>query len=637
MNVLLISMPFASAQFASMGLSSLLPVLEREGISCDILYENLAFRNFVNDTVDYDDLTERCLLGEWVFGRELFGAAWSGSRRGSIENVSDALKSRTGLKDPEKLTDVLQKYRGAACSYLDRRMAEIDWDRYEIVGFTSVYDQQIASLALAQRIKSQYPEKVIVFGGANCQGEMGLAVLDHFDFVDWVISGDGEYALPQAVKRWSGGETLKGIEGLAYRSNGKVVDQGTARIMDLDELPYPDFTDYFRSVGTLAPDLKGRVPLSLEFSRGCWWSAKSQCIFCGIHSELNEYRCKGPKRALNEINDMVPEYGIDNVWVIDSNLPPGYYKTVLPALSCGEKKLGGFFVETKATIGRENLLALKKAGAAAFQPGIESLDTEILQYMCKGTTKLQNVRILKWAREYGLQPVWNFIHSFPGESTIAYQRMAVLVPLLVHLQPPLNVGAVALQRFSPLYNQPEQWKIANVRAAKSYEFIYPFDLKELNQLAYTFDYDTKEDDDIQHDDLDDAVNEIMIWKDLWDKKEPPLLVYEWSAQGSMTVYDTRPVRNAYCTNLERPLALALRACDSEAAFSEISCCVKIEMGRTNYPGDCFLREGMRLLETYGFVVREGELYLSLAHPLEAFRKNNESFIAYLLDSQRIKN
>jgi len=67
LNVLLISMPFASVQFASMGLSSLRPMLEREGIACDILYENFSFRNFANDTDDYDDLTERCLLGEWVF------------------------------------------------------------------------------------------------------------------------------------------------------------------------------------------------------------------------------------------------------------------------------------------------------------------------------------------------------------------------------------------------------------------------------------------------------------------------------------------------------------------------------------------------------------------------------------------
>lgn len=631
LNVLLISMPFASVQFASMGLSSLRPMLEREGIACDILYENFSFRNFVNDTDDYDDLTERCLLGEWVFGRELFGEIWADSRRGSLEELSAIMKSRSGLKDPDRLVDVVFKYRQAAGAFLEQCMAEVDWGKYKIIGFTSVFDQQIASLALAQRIKNRYPEKVIVFGGANCQGEMGLAVMEQFPFVDWVISGDGEHALPQAIKRWFGGETFEWIEGLAYRKDGRVVGQGTDRVMDLDELPYPNFADYFRAIEKWAPDLKGKVPLSLELSRGCWWSAKSQCIFCGIHSQLNAYRHKSPKRALKEINDLVSLYGTDNVWVIDSNLPPGYYKTVLPALGARDKKLSGFFVETKATIKRKNLQALKQAGTNTFQPGIESLDTEILQYMRKGTTMLQNARILKWARECGLQPVWNFLHSFPGENAEAYQRMAALVPYLVHLQPPLNVGPVALQRFSPLYSHPDQWKMTNIRASKSYEFVYPFDLRELNQLAYTFDFDAKE-DALPRNYLKEVVHEIMLWKDLWCKKEPPLLVYEWTPQGNMVVYDTRPVRKDYSTDLEKPLALALLACDSEATFDEISCTVKNEMGETDYPGDDFLREGMGVLETYGFILREEEHYLALVHSLTAFSQNNESFLAYLLGS-----
>jgi ribosomal peptide maturation radical SAM protein 1 len=629
MNVLLISMPFASAQFASMGLSSLRPVLEREGIACDILYQNLSFRNFVDDTEDYDDITERCLLGEWVFGRELFGETWANSQRGSIEEVSTIMKSRSGLRNPDKLLKVIMKYRQAAGAFIEKCMTEVEWERYDIVGFTSVFDQQIASLALAGRIKKSYPKKVIAFGGANCQGEMGLAIMEHFPFVDWVISGDGDESFPRTIKRWFRGETLDGIEGLVYRKNSKVIGQGTSKVMDLDKLPYPNFADYFQAIEKLAPDLKGKVPLSLELSRGCWWSAKSQCTFCGIHSQLGVYRHKNPERALNEINDLVSLYGVDNVWVIDSNLPLDYSKTVLPALGARDKKLNGFFVETKATTKYKTLQALKQAGTNAFQPGIESLDTEILQYMSKGTTMLQNVRILKWARECGLHSVWNFLHSFPGENAEAYHRMAAIIPYLVHLQPPLNVGPIALQRFSPLYNHPEQWNMTNIRASKSYEFVYPFPINELNHLAYTFDFDALEDSSPRNY-INDAIREIILWKDLWSKNEPPMLAYEWTLQGSMVVYDTRPVRKGYCIDLEKSLAIALHSCDSEATLDEIRQRVRNEMGETNYPGERFLREGMKLLETYGFILREEEHYLSLVYPLQEFRLNNESFLAYLL-------
>ena len=636
MNVLLISMPFTSARFASMGLSSLSAVLTRAGIACDIRYLNLAFRNFVKNPEPYDDLAERYLLGEWVFGRELFGAAWANSRRGGLAAISAAIRSDRAIKEPEPLIDQIRQYRQVAGAFLDRCMAAIDWDNYDLIGFTSVFDQQIASLALAQRIKASDPEKIIVFGGANCQAEMGQAMMKHFSFVDWVISGDGEDALVQTIKRFFNHETLAGIAGLTYRENNRVIDQGTSKVMDLNELPYPDFSDYFQAIAQWAPDLKDKVPLSIELSRGCWSAAKSQCVFCGIHSQLHAYRHKNPARAVQEINDLVTAYGVANVWVIDSNLPLNYYKTVLPVLSVQAQKLDSFFVETKATIEREKLQVLKQTGATSFQPGIESLDTEMLQYMCKGTTLLQNIRILKWAREYGLPPGWNFIHSFPGENPAAYRRMAALVPYLVHLQPPIHVGPVILQRFSPLYADPERWKLTGIRASQAYEFVYPFAQEELNQLAYTFACDEIT-DDVLPDYLTDVTREIMLWKERWHHDEPPLLAYAWTDQGDMVVYDTRPIRKHDCTHLERPLALALQACDAGATLAEISAQVKNALDETNYPGDAYLRDGMQLLASAGFILSEKDSFLSLVYPLEAYQKNNGSFLAYLLERSQKKN
>lgn len=636
MNILLISMPFASAHFASMGLSSLSAVLARAGIACDIRYLNLAFRNFVKNPEPYDELTEHYLLGEWVFGRELFGAAWADSRRGGLSAISVAIRSDRAIKEPESLIDQIWQFRQSAGVFLDRCMAAIESDNYDIIGFTSVFDQQIASLALAQRIKARYPEKTIVFGGANCQAEMGQAMMQHFPFVDWVISGDGEDAFMQTIKRFCNHEPLAGIAGLTYRENNSVIGQGTSKVMDLNELPYPDFSDYFQAIAQWAPDLKDKVPLSIELSRGCWSAAKSQCIFCGIHSQLNAYRHKSPERAVQEIKDLVTAYGVADVWVIDSNLPLNYYKTVLPALSVQAQKLDGFFVETKATIEREKLQILKQTGATAFQPGIESLNTEMLQYMCKGTTLLQNIRLLKWAREYGLPPAWNFIHSFPGENPDAYQQMAALVPYLVHLQPPIHVGPVILQRFSPLYVDLERWKLSGIRASQAYEFVYPFAQEELNQLAYTFACDETANDS-PADYLTDVTREIMLWKELWHHDEPPLLAYAWTDQGDMVVYDTRPIHKHDCTHLERPLALALQACDTGATLTEISAQVKNDLGVMNYPGDRYLLEGMELLEIDGFILREKDSFLSLVYPLEAYRKNNESFLAYLLERSQKKN
>ena len=45
------------------------------------------------------------------------------------------------------------------------------------------------------------------------------------------------------------------------------------------------------------------------------------------------------------------------------------------------------------------------------QPGIESLSDHVLKLMRKGTTALQNIQLLKWCREYGVQPEWNLLSA----------------------------------------------------------------------------------------------------------------------------------------------------------------------------------------------------------------------------------
>ena len=105
----------------------------------------------------------------------------------------------------------------------------------------------------------------------------------------------------------------------------------------------------------------------------------------------------------------------------------------------------------------------------------------------------------------------------------------------------------------------------------------------------------------------------------------------------MVVYDTRPIRKHDCTHLERPLALALQACDAGATLAEISAQVKNALDETNYPGDAYLRDGMQLLASAGFILSEKDSFLSLVYPLEAYQKNNGSFLAYLLERSQKKN
>ena len=87
----------------------------------------------------------------------------------------------------------------------DARRAFLDWcaDRIEasgarLVGITSVFQQHVASLALARRLKARLPDIFVVMGGANCEAIMGAETLRQFPFVDAIVSGEADRGVRRA-------------------------------------------------------------------------------------------------------------------------------------------------------------------------------------------------------------------------------------------------------------------------------------------------------------------------------------------------------------------------------------------------------------------------------------------------------
>ena len=55
------------------------------------------------------------------------------------------------------------------------------------------------------------------------------------------------------------------------------------------------------------------------------------------------------------------------------------------------------------------VLLLARAGVRWIQPGIESLDDNLLALIAKGNSTLMNVQLLKWSLEFGIDAAWNML------------------------------------------------------------------------------------------------------------------------------------------------------------------------------------------------------------------------------------
>jgi ribosomal peptide maturation radical SAM protein 1 len=256
----------------------------------------------------------------------------------------------------------------------------------------------------------------------------------------------------------------------------------------LNALPVPQYRDYFAKIAAAGLGEQIAPSLLMESARGCWWGAKHHCVFCGLNGDTIAFRSKSPERVIDELRTLLARYPVERVDFVDNILDMRYVNTVFPRLR-DEGPHTTLFFEVKANLRYDQLRIMYDGGVRSIQPGIESLDDGVLRIMDKGCTAFQNIQLLRWCAELGVEVAWNVIGGFPGEDPAAYEAMAELIPLLTHLPAPMTCSPIRLDRFSPLYMRSQQFALRRVRPTHAYYFVYPLDRRELENLAYFFEFE----------------------------------------------------------------------------------------------------------------------------------------------------
>jgi radical SAM superfamily enzyme YgiQ (UPF0313 family) len=499
-------MPFGNIDKPAIGLSLLKAECERRGYTCDIQYANLLFAEIIGRQ-HYDRLLQtrkNDAFGEWLFTQEFFG-----DKALSLDDFLQEIK-KSGTFVLEDVGEILTECREKIAKYMDLLMGRIVWRVYDIVGFSCCLQQNIASLAYARRIKDSNPDITIVFGGANVEAPMGSELMSQFSFIDIAVSGEGDSVFPRVVDQVRSGESLEGIDGVMFRKNGHHVQPSNpvAKVENLEDLPYPDFDDYFRMLRNVGLDKSVSPLLLFETSRGCWWGEKSQCAFCGLNNLGIKFRSKSAERVMTEMDYLIDKYGITEFHLCDCNLDRTYLSTLLPRMKERNKKWElrkahgwvshypsrkagetgpRLFFEVKANFKKKEVGILADAGVVLF-PGIESLSTPILKLAKKGCTAPQNIQVLKWCCELGVVSLWNFLYGFPGEDPGEYVKMQAMIPKLIHLPPPTSFHPIILTRSSPYHRSPQSFGLKDIKPATIYHLLYPLPERSLERLAVYFDF-----------------------------------------------------------------------------------------------------------------------------------------------------
>jgi ribosomal peptide maturation radical SAM protein 1 len=306
--VVLVSMPFMDPHRPSIQLGLLAALTERHGFPVRTCHAYLDFAAAIG--VDY--YKRLCdhrgtLIGDWLFSVAAFGDAAPDHDAQMLDDLGAAL-SYLGASPDDARQRLLQVRDRAVPAYLDSLAGSFSWPEVAVVGFTSTFQQNTASFALARRLKQRYPEIMTVFGGANFEGEMGLEWVRTVEAIDMAVIGEGDEAFPRLLDALATGGDLDKVPGLARRRrDGTVTVAAPAPVTErLDDLPAPDYDEYFQraeDLGILPRAGMRDVWLPIETGRGCWWGAKHHCTFCGLNGETMRFRAKSAERVLAELGE----------------------------------------------------------------------------------------------------------------------------------------------------------------------------------------------------------------------------------------------------------------------------------------------------------------------------------------------
>jgi anaerobic magnesium-protoporphyrin IX monomethyl ester cyclase len=290
----------------------------------------------------------------------------------------------------------------------------------ETFGLTSTTPQMPSAAQIARQIKRQRPSSRLILGGPHptlvhaarkkevARGQAGRACRafsDLFSCFGSVVCGDGERGIFSA------------LEGQA------VVDADDPRADlflssdALNELPFP--ARHLVDLDSYRYSIEGERATSLICQLGCPFG----CGFCGGRASpmLRRVRTRSTENVVAELRHLYETYGYKGFMLYDDEL--NVNPQMIPMMDSITKlqeeldvrfKLRGFIKAQLFT--KEQAEAMYRAGFRWILTGFESGSPRILQNIQKRSTREENTRCVRIAKEASLKVKALMSIGHPGES-----------------------------------------------------------------------------------------------------------------------------------------------------------------------------------------------------------------------------
>lgn len=258
--------------------------------------------------------------------------------------------------------------------------ASVSTSKPDVIGITCsatcLSSEAIQAIHLCRKLS---PNSIIVGGGSHFT-LMAEPILQELRDLDYIILGEGEVAFSQLLQDLSIGGMGKGVKGVAYSDNGKVVfNERQPPIPNLDTLPLPAYHLIDMESEAYYWHGMGRRAFGLSTSRGCG----DRCAYCSeTRFWEGVWRGRSGKKVIEEISYLHHQHG-KSLFIFNENTFNWSRKRMeefLDDLGRSVLRIHFWFQSRIKDILRDEDLIpeMKRLGLYEVMLGIESIQPEVL-------------------------------------------------------------------------------------------------------------------------------------------------------------------------------------------------------------------------------------------------------------------
>lgn len=297
----------------------------------------------------------------------------------------------------------------------DRLIKRIEEFMPDAMGISCMSISYLFVAKLLSIVKSKWPALTTFLGGPQ-PTLTARETLETMLYVDYVLSGEGEYAILFFADFIDGKIGKENVPNLSYRLDEKIItNEALPLIKNLDELPFinfsllSDFDSYFSVNG------KKIVSVPIEAGRGCPYS----CTFCSTSIVWQrKFRLKTIDRLIEETKWVLSQTGGSMVTFIHDNMAVNKEWIVAFALSFHESfpdVVWGLSTRID-NIDADTLATLSACKCKGIYFGIETGSPRIQQLIKKRLNLDVVYDVFKICKILGIECTFSFIVGYPFET-----------------------------------------------------------------------------------------------------------------------------------------------------------------------------------------------------------------------------